>query len=81
MLGACIPLGYFLSFMFEATSKCSMSMDLYWLIIAAAAGLAEALMITCLIILMRMQAQMEDEMADDAKKEEKNEAEKGLVKV
>lgn len=58
ILGTCIPLGYFLSFMFQVTSQCGMNINIYWLIIAGVAGLAEALMIICMIILFIMQVKM-----------------------
>ncbi len=77
MLSAGIPFGYFLSIMFETTSKCSMRLDFYWFIIAGTAGVAEGLMIAYLVIIMKMRPQIDD----DNKKEEKNEADKNMTKV
>lgn len=45
-----------------------MGLNLYWLIIACVAALAEALMITCVIILLVMQVQTEDEKVEEPKK-------------
>jgi hypothetical protein len=66
MMGAIVPMGYFISIILEVTKKCDLSINLYWLIITGTAALAEILSSINIGILLNLNSKL-DEAPEETK--------------